>query len=344
METKEDIKSRHLSILVILLVGSLLLVLTSVYILKTLSIIYGLGVGGIVQSSTDNAPVSSVLQVYAGSLASIHTGILEAYVIFLISIGLAGAAFLMFIRRYDRNLGSLSRFTIAHASLTFVFVLLFFIILSDFSASFDTYYVYFAYAGIAICFLVDAYLELSIRRPSPKTAKARRTISIDPSTPYSNLVTLQDELFPNMYGHMRIVDKHFNSSALGNLHRAMEKSITNFTKITILTSGEMLDSDFNSNLSDFRNEITGAGIDLEVRLMEDKDAVAQHERLLLDDKNAYKIPPFNIINKRSEHITKINFDEANRRFMHLYGRAMKLENYSLKQSRGGKTGDGAPAT
>jgi len=94
-----------------------------------------------------------------------------------------------------------------------------------------------------------------------------------------------------------------------------------------------MDSGFNTNLVDFRNELNELGVVLEVKLMDDKDAVQQHERLLMDDSIAYKIPPFNIINKRAEHITSVNVKEAHLRFQHLYDRAIKLENFMVKRAR-----------
>jgi hypothetical protein len=61
-------------------------------------------------------------------------------------------------------------------------------------------------------------------------------------------------------------------------------------------------------------------------VLDDGDAAKQHERLLLDGSEAYKIPPLNIINKKSEHITAVNRDDAARRFEDLWSRAIKFEN------------------
>jgi hypothetical protein len=53
----------------------------------------------------------------------------------------------------------------------------------------------------------------------------------------------------------------------------------------------------------------------------------------MDQRNAYKIPPFNIINKRSEHVIKASFRDADRRFSELLNRAIKLENYQVEKDR-----------
>ena len=67
----------------------------------------------------------------------------------------------------------------------------------------------------------------------------------------------------------------------------------------------MLDSSFNKEYKDLKNELEGHGTVLEVKLMNNNDAIQQHERFIFDDVIAYKIPPMNIINKKSEHIVKI---------------------------------------
>jgi hypothetical protein len=136
-----------------------------------------------------------------------------------------------------------------------------------------------------------------------------------------------------MSGHLRIIDKHFNSTALANLHRIIEGSVANFTKITILTSGEMLDSDTSGDMVDFRSELSAQGVAFEVRLLGERDAVEQHERIMMDDKLAFKVPPFNIINKRSEHITRISHADARNRFNQLLERSTKLENYMVRRGR-----------
>ncbi len=222
-----------------------------------------------------------------------------------------------------------------HSGLVVFYILMIYLILSDFYTSFNQIYLYIVYFGMGLCIMSDLYLQYEIRQPKAES-KIPRTISIDPSKPFSNVIALQDQLFPNMNGHLKIVDKHFNSAALQNFHRIAEKSMQNFTKVTILTSKEMLDSGFGQYVSDLRSELSGAGVGLEIKLMDDKDTVDQHERIMLDDKIAYKIPPFNIINKRSEHITRISHEEANKRFQYLFNRSIKLENYSVKRARDGE--------
>jgi hypothetical protein len=315
--------------------GSLILIAGAIYILKELAVLYGIGVGAAVQSIGTNMPLVSLVASAATQLTALHQGILESYVLFLIALGLSAASFILFLRRYEKNNSAITTYSLFHSAFIVVYIIILYLILSSFYANLGSYYMYVIFAGLVICIASDLYFQYSIRQPtdSPKGPRVKHTLSMDPTKPFSNIITLQEQLFPNMSGHLRIVDKHFNSVALANFHRLSEKSITNFTKITILTSKEMMDSSFGNDMIDFRNEVTEAGVGLEVKLMDDKDTVEQHERLILDDKIAYKIPPFNIINKRSEHITRINYDEANRRFNQLHGRAIKMENYAVKRAR-----------
>ncbi|MCL5430393.1 MAG: hypothetical protein M1504_02865 [Candidatus Marsarchaeota archaeon] len=324
--------------LAILLMGSLMLLGGSLYITKTLSIFYGIGVGATIESLTYNAPLAPLLQSSAVNLTELHTGIIESYVGFVVALILVGASFLMLLRRYDRGtLGSAKRYSTLHSAFSIVYVLLFYLLYSSYSSFFLNEYMFILYVGMGLCIAVDLYLEYAVRTPAARKAHAKTSFSIDPSKPFSNMVMLQEELFPKMSGYLRIVDKHFNSAALTNFHRVVDNSMTNFTKITILTSSEMLDSSFENNIFDLKNELDSSGIALEIKIMEGKDSTEQHERILMDDRVAYKIPPFNIINKKSEHITKINFDDANKRFGYLYGRAIKLDNYIVKRGRDNDT-------
>ena len=330
----QDSHVRNTMLIIILALGSLMLVAGSIYILKELAILYGVGEGAVIQSISDNSNVSASLTYAATQLPVLHRDILESYALLLLSLGISGASFIMFIRRYDRFNATVSQYTMLHLALIMVYLLLLYFVISDFYTYLQSVYIYTTYTGIAICIMMDIALEYNIRYPyASKTSKTLRTLAIDPSKPFSNLMALQDGLFPKMGGSLKIVDKHFNSATLANLHRLTEPSIANFNKITILTSKEMLDSSFGSNVADFRSELSSGGIEVEIRLMDDKDAVDQHERMLFDDSVAYKIPPFNIINKKSEHITRINRGEASRRFDYLYSRALKMENYAVKNAR-----------
>ncbi len=335
MEKNGETSSRDNFTVIFLVLGSLMLLFGSIYLVEELSIFYGIGIGATVQSLNDNSSVASSVALAATQLQTVHKDILEAYVLFLVALLLTAGAFIMLVRRNERGTASQERYVPFHGALVAVYVLLLYLIFSGPYATILNVYMDVTYAGIVICFACDIYLEYSRRaHPQSKGTKLKRTIAMDPSTPFSNIMSLKDDIFANLNGHLRIIDKHFNSTALGNLHRLMEDSKGNFTKVTVLTSKDMLDSDISNSVSDFKSELASKGIGFEVRLMDDKDAIDQHERVMLDDKIAYKMPPFNIINKKSEHITSISYDQASKRFVYLYGRAIRLDNYMTKQARG----------
>ncbi|MCW6160029.1 MAG: hypothetical protein LVQ95_03015 [Candidatus Micrarchaeales archaeon] len=335
MSASDEARSRVSLLYYLIGIGSLILIAGALYMVKNFSFYFGVGVGAASQSISTNTPIASVplLQQTVYSLSAFHVGILESYVIFLVALGLMGSAMMMFSRRSERA-ATLQRYHFLHFGFTIVYILLFIIIVSAFYDFFQPLYLYIYYFGMGLCLAADGYLQYRMMQPAAKSTRIRRTMTMNPSTPFSNLVALQEKLFPNMSGHLRIVDKHFNSNALVNFNRAVDRNITNFSKITILTSKEMLDSGFSTNLIDFGSELNESGVALEVKLMDDKDAVEQHERLMMDDNMAYKIPPFNIINKRAEHITTVNLKEAQARFHYLYSRAINMENFAVKRARG----------
>ena len=59
-----------------------------------------------------------------------------------------------------------------------------------------------------------------------------------------------------------------------------------------------------------------------------EDAVEQHERMIMDSEKAYKIPPFNIINRKSEHIVQLEYSGSRKRFDDIWNRSTKIENFS----------------
>ncbi len=319
---------------IFLTMGSLLLLFGSIYVMNELAIFYGIGAGAAVQSLHDNATLAPSVAIAADQLQTVHQDILEAYVLVLVALGLLAGAFMMLVRR--ERPAEQSRYVPYHAAMAVVYTLLLYLIVSGPYTTIQNIYMYLTYSGIAVCLGCDVFLEYTNRtRLRSRAPGLRRTMAMDPSRPLSNMLSLREELFSRLTGQVGIIDRHFNSTALENLHRLVSGAPHGFTRITILTSSAMLGSDILGAVSDFRSEMAQDGVAIEVRLMDSKDAEEQHERILLDDRIAYKIPPFNIINKKSEHITTISHDQAARRFGHLYGRATKLENYLEKQARTG---------
>ena len=334
MKGNDGLKRASGAAYVMLSLGSLMLIFGSVYLIGSLSTIYGVGLGASLQSNADGSPLSQSAAILVSQLSTIGRGILESYVLFVISLILSGAAMMLLLSRKERPTRAAGRYTLLNASFSIVYILVFFIASSDLILNSQSAYLYVPYVGFLVCIGADIYIEYLIRAwPASPGQGAMRSMSIDPSRPFSNMMALQEGLFPSMSGHLRIVDKHFNSAAMSNFYRLVGKSIGRFGKITVLTSKEMMNSSFPEDVKDMRSELGASGVGFEVRLMDDMDSVEQHERMMLDDSIAYKMPPFNVINRRSEHITRISFKDADRRFSHLYGRATTIENYEIKKGR-----------
>ena len=317
-----------------LCIGAVILLFGSVYLINLLSTVYGIGVGATVQSLSDNTPIASQLVQFTAQSAALGKGVLESYIAFFIAIAIGAGAFILLLNRREVPTKAASKYTTLAAMMGVIFILLYYLASGNIPPAFVGVYGYLPYLGFFICIFSVAYVEYVIRQKQPKRAPMRRsTISLNPSTPFSNMLNLQDELMNNLSGAIRVVDKHFNSTAIVNFYRLLRGYESNFNKITILTSKEMMGANFPEEIRDLRKELEPSGIELDVRLMDEKDTVEQHERFIMDQRSAYKMPPFNIINKKSEHVTKINFRDSDKRFSELLNRAIKLENYQVEKDR-----------
>lgn len=332
-EENEESKTYQYTILLLGL-ASTLLAAASIYIIEILSVNYGVGLGAAVQSIADRTNVTRNLTTVVNLSGNLHAAINQTYILAFIAFGMMGAALVMYITRY-RRFGAMSRrYLLLHTTLTLIYAALLYMILSTFQISFTGTYFLIIYAALAVSFAIDLYTEFVAHSTQATPRPGRSGMRIEPGTPYTNLLNLRDSIFSKLNGDVRVVDKHFNSDAISNLHRLLETNFTNIKKLEVLTSKEMFDAKFNDNYTDFKNELTNAGVQLEFMLMSDQDSVAQHERFIFDDERAYKIPPLNIINKKSEHIVSLRVGEARSRFDSLMRNATKYDNYVVKQARG----------
>lgn len=177
-------------------------------------------------------------------------------------------------------------------------------------------------AGMAagLSALIDA-------RPGADKTQAQsfmHPLAINPQTPYTNMINLSNRL--KLTGQVKILDMHFDYKAVENLSRLISKSVGRYNSIMLLTKGDRLGKDFMKSYTDLKDELRVSGVSLEIRILDQKDAMEQHERLLIDSSRAYKIPPINIINRKSEHVVGINHSAALSRFNDLWARATKYEN------------------
>lgn len=161
-----------------------------------------------------------------------------------------------------------------------------------------------------------------------KAGSHRRTvqIGIDPEMPYTNMQVLSSKLMGRLSGEIKILDMHFDVAALDSLARLTSKNIGRYSRIVVLSKKDRLGEEFAVSYKDFKDELMSRHVEFELRVLDENDASKQHERLLLDGNEAYKIPPLNIINRKSEHIIAVNRSDAAHRFDELWSRAMKFEN------------------
>ncbi len=331
----ERLKKLVNALIITLNASSSLLVLGSLFLIQIFSVLYGVGNGLQVLSQYSNAAVPAGLQGLVSQNMYLHDSILESYVLTVIAIMMLETSFMLFLRRNERSMGGARKYVAMHTGFTVIYALIFSIVYMDSAQYLGEIYLWAIYMGMVLSLAAGIAANYAMRMPIARESAIRRSIKVDPNRPFSNMVELQDKIFSNLKGHLMVVDKHFNSSALGNFHRLMIDNIMNFSQITVITSTDMMDANFGKNISDFKKELEHNKVSFEVRFMDEMDKVAQHERMMLDDAVAYKIPPFNIINRRSEHIMLIGHSESKKRFEYLYGRAISMENFSLKQGRNG---------
>ena len=332
MDREQAYDSRTISIL--LVSASLVLASNGIYLGQLFSVEYGAGGAAVLQSAGTNATVIPGLQFVADNTGVLYQTMLETYLLIGIGMIMFAVALVMLAHGTSRYESFIRRYTPMHGMLAVVYIVVLFIIHSTYAFALASYNLYITYVALAICIFFDAYMEYRMRKFA-MGRKGLRGINIDRSTPYANIIRLRDELFGSLSGNIRIVDKHFNSVAMANLHRLLPENPSRIKSLSVITSQEMLNLGFERDYSDMKQELANRGIALEVKVMGMEDAASQHERFMLDDGNAYKIPPLNIINRKSEHIVRMSHGEARKRYDVLSNRSAKLENYLIGRSRDG---------
>jgi len=183
-----------------------------------------------------------------------------------------------------------------------------------------------SYVGGFLALAASSYVLI---KSAGKTGAKRpvQQISIDPETPYSNMKILSNKLMKKLSGEIRILDMHFDVNALDNLIQLTQGSLGRYKSISVLAKQDRLTSEFEKRYKDFKSELENKGIAFELRVLSEKDASKQHERMLIDENSAYKIPPLNIINRKSEHIVSIKQADAAHRFSDMWAEATRFENF-----------------
>jgi len=302
------------------LAAGFIAILSNFYYMQVLS--YSVGVVGGAASiikhyniTPSNSLIASISESSAISIAVHITYVMLPFALIIFAIGIIG----LFVK-YNRALG----FGMLFSSV--VFGMLLFVLNSDFYLGIGLEML--AFAGVVLG--IASSLVFIARTSKKRSSKALRQISINPDTPYSNIIALSRKFFGKLSGDIEILDMHFDEAAIENLSLMLKGNSTGGRSIRILTSASRLGSHFDRSYFDFKQELSNKGVLLELRVMSDSDAQQQHERLVIDSNGAYKIPPLNIINKKSEHIVSISRPDAQARFDEIWQRSTKYENYVKK--------------
>ncbi len=268
---------------------------------------------------TNQTVLSSLLALSSGSanaaLALDLTYVLLPFALIILAVGVLW----LFAKLYSRITGIV-------LSMASVVYLLLTIVLEN-AFNFHSTWVGLAavYLGGAMPLIAGVY-ALGIVSVRSEPRKHAVQIGISPESPFTNMQMLSSRLMGRLSGDIKILDMHFDVSSLDNLTRLVGKNSGRYSTISVLSKKDRLGNEFIAAYKDFREELKAKNVEFDLRVLDDDDAQKQHERLLLDGSEAYKIPPLNIINKKSEHITPVNRVDAASRFEELWSRATKFDN------------------
>lgn len=303
----------------LVLFGGILSILSACHFMEKLAFSLGyyygaIGVVGAYNVTPSNGLLTLISQSQTIIVAMYATYLMLPFSVVVFTIG----ALWLFSKSHMR----LTAMALVLSSLVLVLITAF----MEYTINFNGYVIFIvSYAGGAIPLAIGAYTFAEIGRKSG-AVRSVRPISIDPQTPYTNIAILSKRLFSRLGGDLKILDMHFDATGLENLSRLLGGNLERYKSISVLARRDRLGGDFLRRYGDFKNELGNKGIVLELKAMSDEDAISQHERMLIDNNTSYKIPPLNIINRKSEHIVSINHREAEARFDALWLNSTKLEN------------------
>ncbi len=315
-----DWRNKNLAAVLTLLGGLALLFATLLY-LRGLLVSYGFVTGTEVVVSTYNLTLTSQLASILPSLSALSLALYIAYLMVPLSLMVfaIGVAWL-FTGRQDRWLA-----VVAMVSALFYLGLAAMLEL-NFNFGYSTSNYYSSYLGVALSLIGGVLVVVHGRQQSRSSRSAAASIAINPDTPYTNISILSNRVMGRMSGALRILDMHFDLNGLDNLMRMMSGKEGRYTSLRILTRADRLTPHFDRSYLDFKRELQKKGVEFELRVLPPEIAAEQHERMIMDSERAFKIPPLNIINRKSEHIVGMNHADADRRFEKIWSSSTKYEN------------------
>jgi hypothetical protein len=303
-------------------IGGFVALLYSYFYIQQLSFILGeyYGVSNAVKAYSINVSQQTAMNLGQTSTLALALHISYILVPFAILIFAIGVLWL-FSRLYSKFLAAILIFA------SIIYIIIAALLQIDFKFSSALGILPGAYIGGLLAIAGGAYVLVKSGIRATGSKRAVRQISINPDTPYSNMRILSNKLMKRLSGDIKVLDMHFDIAAMDNLIQLVDKNLDRYRSISVLAKSDRLNGEFEKSYTDFKNELRNKNVEFELRILNEKEASKQHERMLIDDYSAYKIPPLNIINKKSEHIVSINSKDALHRFNSLWSEAIRFENF-----------------
>jgi len=176
-----------------------------------------------------------------------------------------------------------------------------------------------------IAYSFDPYLPTTYGAPfteleSFQTPKG--TIKMRPDKPFQNYLTI-GQLLQSLSGDILVEDKDFDEEGLKLLHENL--NLQQIRRLRVLLSTSHVSDRFKKMAALFKNEL-GTKMEIEFRVVDEQDGKELHDRYIIDDINAYNVPPLNIIHKKLSDIKLLNDRGLTLDLLNKYwDRARKLE-------------------
>ncbi len=307
-------------------IGSLGAMLITFYYMQSISLIVGVSSGIALSASKYNLTLNSTMMTLVNNTPVYRIGTYFTYLMLPIALGMFSIAALWF---FGSRRGRVSGLSMAILSIIFIAILAVMKINLDLSE--PPAIVSIGYLGAGLVLIAGAYAFLQ----KPQKRQAIRPLEIDPSKPYANMLNMYGKVMGNLSGTLKVLDKNFDTASMSNMYRLVASNRESIREVMVLTSSDRIGKAFERDYYDMKMEFETYGISIDIRVMSDADAAEQHERFMADAKNAFKIPPLNIINRKSEHIVRINPREMNKRFDDIFKRSTKIENLFGRNAKNG---------
>lgn len=154
-----------------------------------------------------------------------------------------------------------------------------------------------------------------------------RSIKMEPGKPYQNIRNLE-ELFSGFHGSVSILDIHFDEKSIDVLPTLYPQSVK---QLRVLMGQDHLSGHFKLKAKMWVEQLKTRNIEAIFRVLQPEDREQIHDRYLMDDNEAYNIPPLNIIHNKLGDV-KLLDDRAKtfEIFEKFWKRSRKMDNVPVQ--------------